>query len=95
MTWGLNSGRGKRFFCIHQNVQTDIGSHPASYALGTWTISHGENGQFVKLATSVKVKNEWNYISAFHVCIYGMDRNVFTLFIYLFILLVYFYHLIL
>jgi hypothetical protein len=89
MTWGLNSGRVKRFFCIHRNVQTDAGSHPASYALGTWIFSDGKNGQFVKLATNVKVKNEWNYISAFSVCIYGMDRNIFTLFIYFYCLFIY------
>jgi len=53
--------------------------------MGTWILSHGKSGQCVKLATSVKVKNKWNYISAFPLYIYGMDRNIFTLIIYLFI----------
>jgi len=71
-----------RDFFLHQNVQADNWSPLTSYAMGTWILSHGESGQCVKLATSVKVKNEGNCISAFLVYIYGMDRNIFTLFIY-------------
>ena len=57
--------------------------------MGTCILSHGESGQYVKLATSIKVKNEWNYIYAFPICTYGMDRNTFTLFIYLYCLFIF------
>ena len=85
-SWGNTVGRvtglwaglsGARDFCLHQNVQTSSGAHPASVWWVMVVISAAirwlehKVGQSPRSATDV---NEWNCASSLSICYHGADR---------------------
>jgi len=57
---GSNPGSKK---LLLQNIQTSLGAHPASYSMGTYTLSlavkQPEQGANQSSPPSALVKNEW------------------------------------
>jgi hypothetical protein len=73
MIWGSNPGRA-RDLCPLQNVKTHFGAHPASWSLGIWLLSQGQNRQGMCVTSQLdsQVKNQWSlclpYLCVFMAC---------------------------
>jgi hypothetical protein len=87
--YGFENGRnfiwflaGVRDFSLIRNVQTDSGSHPASYSMDTGGSSPGvmRPGRQAGYSppSSTEAKNKWTYTATPSICLRGVRRDSFT-----------------
>ena len=81
MVWDSNPSR-ERGFSLHQNVQTDSGTHAAPYSVGIGTSFRRGKQPMSETdhspPSSVEVKNEWRYISTPPLCLHGICKDNIT-----------------
>jgi hypothetical protein len=70
-----------KMFLFSKNVQTGSGIHPASYPMGTWSLSswvkRAKRKADQSLPFSAEVKNEKRYSAAPPVCLEGVHTDSF------------------
>ena len=76
-------GTGKVFYFL-QNVHTSPETHIASCSMGSFPGVKLPGREVHHLSPSfAEVKNEWSNSSAHHVCLHSVDRESFTVHVYL------------
>ena len=72
-----------RHYSVFFNVQTDWGSHPTPYSMGTTVLSRGVKRPRREIdhspASTADATNDWSCTSFPFVCIHDVDRDKFTL----------------
>jgi hypothetical protein len=76
--WGLNSGRGKKFFSSPERPDTFWGPPSRGYRDSSPRVKWLGHEVYHSPSTRVKVKNGWRYIRTPPIYLHGVERENFT-----------------